>query len=412
MKLYDESKKSKINYDEVELLDDTIEKYQTIMKQIINFSEENFLNIEKIDIILDLLKSKKDEIDKEMEFTSNEFQSYLNEKNVEIKDVKNNLINFSNLKQIKEYLSGIFWIIETFKKLSNNENYQETEYSTKLSEVLEELENDNIQSEDVEKAMRILSEYDVIIDDNNTDDFNIFILKIHGKEDEIKFCIGKTDKEIKALNERLQDRQSEGGNLQPEDFDDFIGCKKYVNEIIESQVTTDKELFNKLKENFKFDKYYIIKFNNYIEKYGEIKELYDDSLSDHSEITKSLIKKLMSESTITILKEGHNFKFIGEYGENKTFDLKLLIELKNKALFAQNMIKEDEEYKLQIPLFKEIVDNIKKLCENIQKLIFSGYPSDISIHLKMENNVLKNRDEDNKDADSIMKKYKELFEKF
>ena len=30
----------------------------------------------------------------------------------------------------------------------------------------------------------------------------------------------------------------------------------------------------------------------------------------------------------------------------------------------------------------------------------------------MENNVLKNSEEDNKDADSIMKKYKELFEKF
>ena len=87
--------------------------------------------------------------------------------------------------------------------MSNNENYQETDYSTKLSEVLGELEDDNIQSKDVEKAMRILSEYDVNIDDNNTDNFNIFILKIHRKEDEIKFCIGKTDKEIKALNERL-----------------------------------------------------------------------------------------------------------------------------------------------------------------------------------------------------------------
>jgi hypothetical protein len=60
----------------------------------------------------------------------------------------------------------------------------------------------------------------------------------------------------------------------------------------------------------------------------------------------------MSESNITILKEGHNFKFNGEYGDNKTFDLKLLTELKNKALFAQNMIKEDEEYKLQIPLLR------------------------------------------------------------
>lgn len=79
-----------------------------------------------------------------------------------------------------------------------------------------------------------------------------------------------------------------------------------------------------MKENFKLDKYYILKFSNYIEKYGEIKELYDDSLSDHSEITKSLIKKLMSEFNITTLREGHNFIFNGEYGENKKFDLHYL----------------------------------------------------------------------------------------
>ena len=73
-----------------------------------------------------------------------------------------------------------------------------------------------------------------------------------------------------------------------------------------------------MERKFKLDKYYIIKFNNYIEKYGEIKELYDDSLSDHSEIIKSLIKKLMSESNKKILKEDNNFKFNGEYGENKS----------------------------------------------------------------------------------------------
>jgi len=73
-----------------------------------------------------------------------------------------------------------------------------------------------------------------------------------------------------------------------------------------------------MERKFKLDKYYIIKFNNYIEKYGDIKELYDDSLSDHSEIIKSLIKKLMSESNKKILKEDNNFKFNGEYGENKS----------------------------------------------------------------------------------------------
>ena len=279
--MYEESQRHKINYDEIQLLDETIDNYKEIIKKIINFKEVNFLSIENIDIILELLKTKKDELGKEMEFISKEFDDFLNEKNVQINSVQNNLINFMNLKEIKEYLSGISWLLATFQKLSNNENYQKTEFSQKLLDILEELNNEEIKSENVEKAMKILTEYEVNINDENTEDFNIFIKKIHGKEDEIKFCVGKTDKEIKALNERLQDRQSEGGNLQPEDFDDFIGCKKYVNEIIENPASNDRELFNKLKENFKLDKYYILKFNNYIEKNGEIKELYDDSLSDH-----------------------------------------------------------------------------------------------------------------------------------
>ena len=335
------------------------------------------------------MRTKKEEIENEMNFISEEFRGFLNEKNVEINSVKNNLLYFMNLKEIKEYISTIHWILNIFKNLCNNENYQETEYSTKLVEILEELNNENIKSQNVEKAMKILGEYEINIENDNKDDFNVFLKKVYGKEDEIKFCVGKTDQEIKALNERLQDRQSEGGNLQPEDFDDFIGCKMYVNTIIGSQLANDRELFKKLRDNFKADKYYIIKFNNYIEKYGEIKELYDDSLSDHSEVTKSLIKKIMVLSNINILKDGHDFKFNIEYDTNKTFDLKSLIELKNKSLFSQNMITDDEEYKEQILLFKEIVDNIKKLCENIQKLIFSGYPSDITIHLKIENNILK-----------------------
>ena len=332
MKLYEEFiKQSFNNFDEVQLLEDNIQKYNTIMKKIINFREENFLNIENIDIILELLKSKKDEIGNEMEFIGNEFRSFLAEKNVQINSVKRNLISFLNLKEIKEYLSAIHWILKLFKSLRNNENYQETDYSKKLIEVLEELNNENITCENVEKAMKILSEYNINIDDDAAEDFNAFLKKVYGKEDEIKFCVGKTDQEIKALNERLQDRQSEGGNLQPEDFDDFIGCKMYVNTIITSQFSNDRELYNKLRENFKTDKYYIIKFNNYIEKYGEIKELYDDSLSDHSEVTKSLIKKLMTQSNIDILKEGHEFIFNVKYDDNKSFDLKSLIELKNKS---------------------------------------------------------------------------------
>ena len=101
-----------------------------------------------------------------------------------------------------------------------------------------------------------------------------------GYPDKIKFCVNKSDEEIKNLNEFLQDRQSESGNLQPDDFNDFIGCKKYVNEVIQSEFSNDKQLDTILKQKFKKDKYMIIKFNNYLEKYGEIRELYEDSISN------------------------------------------------------------------------------------------------------------------------------------
>jgi len=103
--------------------------------------------------------------------------------------------------------------------------------------------------------------------------------------------VGKTDEEIKNLNEFLQDRQSENGNLQPDDFNDSIGCKKYVNELIERKFYDDKKLDDILKSKFNQDQFMIVKYNNYLKKYGEKKELYKDSIANKSEITKTLIQK-------------------------------------------------------------------------------------------------------------------------
>ena len=121
----------------------------------------------------------------------------------------------------------------------------------------------------------------------------------------------------------------------------------------------------------------------------------------------------MLNSKITIQKIGNNFEFIGEYGEkNEIFNLKLLLELKNKALFAQNMIKEDEIYKQQITEFNSIVLKINNLSKAVNNLILSGYPPDIFIHLKIENNILINSDDRKKDAKEIIKKYEDLFKEY
>ena len=417
--MYDELKKEKINYDELELFKEALEKYNNIIKKIINYKNEIFLKIEKINSILNLLKTKEDEIEQEMKFISEEFKNVLIEKNVSINDIKQNLINFSDLKEIREYINGIYWLLNIFKNLNKNSDIQETDYTSNLSKIKEALSSDNsdnIKGEDVENGFKILLDYEINIKDNS--DFNVFIFKLYGKEDELKFCIGKKDEDIKNLNEYLIDRQSESGNLQPdgnlqpEDFDDFIGTKKYINEIIEANITNDKELFNLLKNKFNAEKNFILKFNNYLEKYGEIKELYDFSISDKSEITKAIIQKIMMNSNISIIKEGNNFKFNGEYDDNNKFDLEKLLELKNKSLFVQNTIKDDMKYKTQITQFKLIVENIKKLTNNIQKLISLGYPSNISIPLKIENNVLKNRNLNEQNVKFIFNKYQKLFKQF
>ena len=414
MKFHEESKKEKgIYYDENQLFNDTLNLYNNTIRKIINYKNQNFMNIEKITYILDVAKNKKNEIDKEMDFISREFNDFIANCKVTVESIKNNLINYANLKELQDYFNGYLFIISIFQEISKKQNYQKTNFTLKLETITQELSNDDIKSESLEKANAILIDYGINIKKKGEDDFNEFILKIMDKTNEIKFCVGKTDEEIKNLNEFLQDRQSESGNLQPDDFNDFIGCKKYVNEVIQSNFSNDIELNEILKKKFKKDKSLIIKFNNYLEKYGEIKELYEDSIANKSEITKTFIQKLMKSSIITIKKSGNNFIFEGLYGDKKEkFDLKLLLQLKNKALFAQNTVQEDETYKEQITKFSDIVLKIYNLSETLKNLILSGYPPDILINLKIKDNALYNVDNENMTAKEMIKKYESLLDKF
>lgn len=68
----------------------------------------------------------------------------------------------------------------------------------------------------------------------------------------------------------MKDRQTENGNLKHEDFDDFIGCKDFVNNILQKNVSNDKELYNIFVSKFLGGESI---FNNFFEKYGEIKEI-------------------------------------------------------------------------------------------------------------------------------------------
>ena len=118
----------------------------------------------------------------------------------------------------------------------------------------------------------------------------------------------------------------------------------------------------------------------------------------------------MKNSQILINKKGNNFIFEGRYKNSKNediiFNLKLLLELKNKSLFSQNIIKEDKEYQSQISKFNKISLKIKKLCETINKLIVSGFPKDFSISLEIQDGQNKQEIKD------IIKKYYDLLKSY
>ena len=399
MILYDELKNHESCTGSI-LFEKTKSKYFDTVEKIINFKNVNFMQIENIKTILEILEKKEEvEIDRELKFIFRELK--LGE-NIELfNDVKRNLMNFLKLKYIIQLLDGYLFLFYIFKKISEN-NYQETEFTAYLKQKKEELSQPNIQGWNIENSLYITK---------NGNSFNEFVIKMYGKEKEIEFCQGKTDIEIKNLNEFLQDRQSENGNLEPEDFDDFIGCKNFVNKILQQNFTNDQELYNIFSLEFKRNEPILIKkFSNYFEKYGEIKELYDDSLTNKTEITKTKIQNIMRNSQIIIKKIGNNFIFKGKYKNSKNedilFDLELLLELKNKTLFSQNIIKEDKEYNYQINKFNKISSKIKKLCETVNNLIVSGFPQDFHISLIIQSG------QNNQEIQEIIKKYDDLLKKY
>ena len=85
MIFHEELKKEKgFNYDEYQLFNETLNLYNNTIKKVINYKNENFMKIEKISYLLDAVRNKKEEIDKEMSFISIEFGDFITNCNVTI----------------------------------------------------------------------------------------------------------------------------------------------------------------------------------------------------------------------------------------------------------------------------------------------------------------------------------------
>ena len=82
---------------------------------------------------------------------------------------------------------------------------------------------------------------------------------LYGNREAIKFCEGKSDDEIKHLNEFIGD--NDNSQIEVNDIEDFIGCSNFINSLINDKSLVSDKLFDqKLKEKLEEEKTIGIKF--------------------------------------------------------------------------------------------------------------------------------------------------------
>lgn len=195
---------------------------------------------------------------------------------------------------------------------------------------------------------------------------------LYGNREAIKFCEGKSDDEIKHLNEFIGD--NDNSQIEVNDIEDFIGCSNFINSLINDKSLVNDKLFDqKLKEKLEEEKTIGIKFKNYFQNYGAIKELYED-YTNKPEISKKKIENILKDSNITIFNNSKEILFEGIYinenNEPKPFDINELIELRDRALLnKQNSLEEEKRTKK----FVILVNDLNQLIESISTLCLSGY---------------------------------------
>ena len=141
----------------------------------------------------------------------------------------------------------------------------------------------------IEECIIFLKEYNIEVSQMN-DLFVNFIIVLYGNREAIKFCEGKNVDEIKHLNEFIGD--NDNSQIETNDIEDFIACSNFVNTLINNKILQNDKLFDQiLKEKLKEDKSIGIKFKNYFQNYGAIKEIYED-YANKPVISKKKVEKI------------------------------------------------------------------------------------------------------------------------
>ena len=366
----------------------------------IKYLEEAYINL------LDLVNKKSEKLSQIKKnkklidiMENNDIKTLL--KNFDIIS-KNNKINISKEKneiriilytltsetRIKKLICSILWIIDNFNKYIK---FKLTPFNDFIKNIYKAFEKRTITISILIDCINFLKSKNILEEDIpniNKDlfiDFLILInnqLKSKNKNNAINFCINKKENEIEDIINNIKNSDINFLNLN--DINDFKSCFLFMNDIIGEKIDNDLMLIHMLKTKFNKDVNIFYKFKNYSRYYKNIELLYKE-ISLNTPFN-GVVRDFFKSSEL-IIKCDNKYDIICQVKINNK-DMKTFDEIyEMKEMFLINY-KQDKTNKEIFMNFFELIDNIKKLIENINSLYQIGFPYYIEYNIKIEDGHL------------------------
>ena len=340
-------------------------------------------------------------------------RTYLKDENISINEY---LLYLPFLDPLKKILNSIKLLIELFK-------VEKTIFYREIMEIYKKVtseKNDLTLREIKENIERLKSLRIDIVSFRSEDENSIFIdfLKILcNNEEGINYVFGKTNEEIKALSEFVG--ESENSKIQIKDIQDFMNVSNFFENIKALKSNTDLLLIHEFKSAFITTPSFGNSFRNYLNNFGEIKNVYEEYL-DKPEVSRKKIEQILKYSNIEIAFDNSTrlIQIDGVYtdilGVDRTFNKNDLQELHDRALLfsskifgniSDNVIDKIEEKKKNSKIFVEIVENINILVNYLTSLYIKGYPNLLKEKILIKDSKAT---KENMEIKNVIKHYKEI----
>ena len=376
-----------------------IEEVYITLKDLLDKKREKLNNI-KTSKISEIIEENKDLISLLNEYdliTENTKYNFKKQK----EELKNILINLSIENRIKKLISSILWILNKFKSIK----YKLTAFYDFIKNIYKAFEKNTITISLLIDCINFLKSKNIIEDNITEINANLFVdflalienqLMSNDKDNAIIFCITKTENELDDMINLLKNSDINFLNLN--DINDLKNCFYFFNELIKEKIDNDVILIKTLKNIFNKDTSIYHKFKNYLRYYKNIDLLYKESTSNINNTFQSTVDNILENSELIIkYDEYYNIicdLIIIESNERKKFEE--IYEIKEMVFINY---KNDIKNRKKFQKFFDIIDNIKKLIDNLYNLYNNGYPYQKEFNLKIgKENIISINNNTNKNT--------------